>query len=83
MDDSTDRGNVEDELIVILYSMKDSVAEEIGTHALFFALQEPRKADADRLIDCLGSALQRLSIANIRDKTSVLGAKPIFNWWRN
>ena len=29
MDGSTDRGNVEDELIVILYSIKDTVAEEI------------------------------------------------------
>ena len=77
MDGSTDRGNVEDELIVIPYSTKDSLAEEVGMHARFFALQEPRKADADGLIDCLGSALRRLSITNILDKTSVLGAKPI------
>ena len=33
MDGSIDKGNVEDELFVIVYSTKDTVAEEIGTHA--------------------------------------------------
>ena len=35
MDGPTDKGNVEDELIVILYSTKDTVAEEVGTRARF------------------------------------------------
>ena len=61
MDGSTDKGNVEDELIVIT---KDNVAEEVGTHARFFSLQEPKKADADGLIQCLGGALRMLGIAN-------------------
>ena len=54
MDGSTDKGNVEDELIVILYSVKDTVAEEIGTRARFLSLQEPKKVDADGLIECFG-----------------------------
>ncbi len=57
MDGSTDRRNVEDELIVILCSTKDTVAEEISTCVRFFSLQEPKKADADGLIDCLGRVL--------------------------
>ena len=47
MDGSTDKGNVEDELVVMLYSTKDTVAEVVGTHARFFSLQEPKRADAD------------------------------------
>ena len=66
MDGSTDKGNVEDELIVILYSTKDTAAEEVKTHARFFSLQEPKKADADGLIECLGRALGLLGITNIR-----------------
>ena len=50
------------------------MAETVGTCARFFSLQEPRKADADGLIDCLGDAL---GITNVRDKASVLGAKPL------
>ena len=77
IDGSTDRGNVEDELIVILYSIEDTVAEEIGTHSRFFSLQEPKKADADGLIGCLGRALKLLGITNVRDKASVLDGRPI------
>ena len=72
MDGSTDKGNVEDELIVILYSIKDTEAEEIGTRDRFLSLQEPKKADADGLIECLGRALRKMGITNIQDKASVL-----------
>ena len=68
MDGSTDKGNVEDELVVILYSTMDSVAEDVSTRARFISLQEPRKADAEGLIDCLASALRLLGITNIHDK---------------
>ena len=77
MDSSSDKGNVEDELIVILYCVKDTVAKEIGTRARFLSLQEPKKADADRLIECLGRALRKLGITNIQDKASVLDGMPI------
>ena len=43
MDGSTDKGNVEDELITILYSIKDTEEEEIGTRARFLSLQEPKR----------------------------------------
>ena len=77
MDGSTDKGNVEDELVVIRYSTKDPVAEVVGTHARFFSLHEPKKADADGLIECLGRALRLLGITNILDKASVLNGRPI------
>lgn len=47
MDGSTDAGNVEDELIVILYFFKEDVAREVRLCVWYFALEEPMKADAD------------------------------------
>ena len=38
------KGNVEDELILMPYSTKDTVAEEIETYARFLSLQEPKKS---------------------------------------
>ena len=57
MDGSTDAGNVEDELIAILYCFKDDVAQEVRSCVRYFALEVPTKADADGLLSCLGSAL--------------------------
>lgn len=81
MDGSTDTGNVEDELIALLYSIKDDVAQEVRSCARYFAVQEPTKADANGLLRCLGEALKPLGIDNILDKANVLGVategKPI------
>jgi len=40
MDGSTDAGNVEDELIAILYCFKDDVAQEVTPCVRYFALEE-------------------------------------------
>ena len=72
MDSSTDKGNIEDELIVILYCTKDTVAEEVGTCTRFFSLQEPKKADADGLIECFGRALRLLGITNMQFSTDIV-----------
>ena len=80
MDGSTDSGNIEDELIVIMYCIKDDVAEKVKSCARFFEVQVPDgRADADGLILCLGRALEKLGIQNVLDKDSVLGveSKPI------
>ena len=73
MDGSTDAGNVEDELIIIMYSRKDVAKEEVRSCARFLSVEVPKRADASGLIDCLGNALQVLGIDNVLDKASVLG----------
>ena len=78
VDGSTNKGNIEDKLIIILYCTKDTVAEEVGTRARFFSLQEPKRADADGLIECLVRALSLLGITNVLNKASVLDGRPIF-----
>lgn len=50
MDGSVDVGKVEDELIVILYCMKDNSSEKIRSCTRFFSVQAPSRADAAGLI---------------------------------
>lgn len=78
MDGSTDAGNVEDELIAILYCFMDDVAQEVRSCGRYFALEVPMKADADGLLSCLGSALKPLVI-NLLNKANILEVegKPI------
>ena len=40
-------------------------------------MKEPKRADADGLIECLGRALRLLGITNILNKASVLDGRPI------
>ena len=77
MDGSTDQGNVEEEMIVILHSTKNTMAEEVNTYARFLCVQEARKADSDGLLECLGWALIQLEVTNVLDKSSVLQGKSI------
>ncbi len=82
MDGTTDAGNVEDELIVIMGFQKDDTAGEVGTFARYFSLEVPAKADADGLIGCLQKAVGTIGPSAPREnsvlsKTSVLETKPI------
>ena len=74
---------MEDELVVIVYSTKNTVAEVVEACARIFSLQESKNADADGLIEYLGRAIRLLGITNIFDKASVLNGIPILNAWRN
>lgn len=77
MDGTTDAGNVEDELVVIMGFRKDDTAGEVGSFARYFSLEVPTKADADGLIACLQQTVQAVGVANVLSKVTVLGAKPI------
>ena len=74
MDGSTDAGNVEDEIVAIMYCLKDGVSREVRSCVRYFALEVPTKADAGGLLSCLGDALKPLGIDNILDKASILGS---------
>ena len=79
MDGTTDAGNVEDELVAILYCAKDDASQQMTTCSRFLSLHSPQKADASGLLQCLGEALQFLSVENVLDKDSVLSVegKPV------
>ena len=74
MDGSVDSGNLEDELILILFCQVDSNSMEVQTHVRYFSLQVPERADASGLIACLGNALATLNVDDILSATDVLSA---------
>ena len=76
MDGSTDAGNVKDEVFVLLHCFKDDKNKEIRSYARFFSVQVPKKADADGLIDCLGSFLQEVGYPMYSTR-SVFWKRPI------
>lgn len=77
MDGTTDAGNVEDELVVIMTSYKDDKAGEVRSLERYFKIEIPKKPDTDPLIICLQGSLSALGIDNLLSKESVLSSKPI------
>ena len=77
MDGTTDAGNIEDELVVIMTFCKDEVAGEVRSFARYFSIEVPTRTDASGLIACLQQTLQTLGVGNVVDKGTVLGGKPI------
>ena len=67
IDRSTDAGNLEDELIVLQYSMKHSSSEEVKSVTQHLTVCNPAKCDADALLNCLSSALNQIGIKDILD----------------
>lgn len=67
MDKSTDQGRIENELFVLLYCYKDDSSQEMKTCSRHFSVIQPKKADADGFIDCLGIAAKSMNIEDILD----------------
>ena len=71
LDGSTDAGNVEQELVFMLFCYKDDNAKEIRSCTRYLAVVNPAHTNAEGLVACLGRALERLGIS-LEDKESVL-----------
>ena len=79
MDGSTDAGNVEDELIVLVHCHMDDNEQEVTTASRFLSLHNPQSADASGLLECIGEAMHLLGVDDVLDQDSVLGVstKPV------
>ena len=77
MDGTTDSGNVEDELIIVLYCRRDDVVKEIKACARYLSVVTPDKANSDGLVTCLKDAMTRLRIGDALDSDVVLSSKPV------
>ena len=75
MDGTTDAGNQEDELIVLLYCSKDATVQEITPCTRYLSIHTPEKADASGLLSCVNEALKFMGVDNVLDKDSVLGVE--------
>ena len=79
MDGSMDAGNLEDELVVLLFYCKDDSAQVITSRTLYLSVLIPQSSNADGLLVCLGDALTIMGIDNILDEKSVVNVerKPV------
>ena len=75
MDGSTDAGNVEDEMVVLLTSCKNDDTREITSVTRYWSVHSPNRADATGLIGSLKHALQPLGVTDLLDQVSVLNVK--------
>ena len=87
MDGSVDKGRVENELMVILYCKRDDTSLEVKTCARFLCVLEPKKADSDGLLACLGTALKPLGVEDLFNREcSWCSTTPCSHWlwlrWR-
>ena len=74
IDGSTDAGNIEQEMIFVLYCKRDDKAKIMRSHTRYLALLSPTRSTAEGLIDCLSGALERLDI-DVSQTESVLNAE--------
>jgi len=75
MDRTTDAGNQEDELIVLLYCSKDATAQEITPCTHYLSIHSPGKADASGLLSCVNETLKFMGVENVFNKDSILGVE--------
>ena len=54
MDGTTDAGNVEEELVALVFCTKDASTQQLITCSRFLSLYSPKKADASGLLQCIG-----------------------------
>ena len=72
MDGTTDCGNKECELMVLVYCFKNDAVEEITSCTRYLSLHSPQHADASGLLDCVGDALSLFGVDSVLDQDSVL-----------
>ena len=65
MDGSTDKGNIDDELFLVLYCDTNGSDEKVHTQMSYFTVARPQAVTAEGLFECLQSGLGQLGIEAI------------------
>ncbi len=65
MDGSTDSGNIDDEMFLVLWCDVNGSDEKVHTNMSFFAVSRPKQVNAQGLFDCLQDSLVRIGITAI------------------
>ena len=74
VDGSTDAGNVEQELVFVLYCYIDHKSRQISSCTRYLGVVSPESANTEGILKCLDTALDRVGIS-LQDKKSVLNSK--------
>ena len=62
MDGSTDVGNIDNELLFVVWVDKEGMGEQVGTHSSYFRLKSSSSVSAQGIFQVLAAALQSLGI---------------------
>ena len=69
MDSSTDSGNVDDELFLLLRCDMDGSDEMVHSRMSYFTVARPKTVTGRGLVECMQGALSRLGIVEINSET--------------
>ena len=72
-DGSTDAGNVEDELFLVLYFDPHAKDGKVHVHDRFLTVRQPKSGNAEGLFKCFKNTLSHVGLANWEDKLSMIG----------
>ena len=73
LDGSTDAGNLDNELLLVVWCDREGEGECVRTRISYFTVTRPASVSAEGLFDVLGGALQSLGISSItREECSKL-----------
>ena len=67
-DGSTNAGNVEDELFLVLYFDPHAKDGKVHVHDRFLTVRQPKSGNAESLFECFKNALSYVGLANWEDK---------------
>ena len=65
MDGTTDCGNHDDDLMVLVHSSKNDAIKEISSCTRYLSLYNPQRADASGLLQCIGEALKLFGVDTV------------------
>ena len=68
MDGSTDSGNTEQELVLVIFCKQDEARREIKSHTHYLAVVSPEKTSSDGLVDCLEKHWSELAVISRKVK---------------
>ena len=69
MDGSTDSGNIDDELFLVLWCDVDGSDEMVHSRMSYFTVARPEAVTGKGLVECMQGALSRLGIVEINSET--------------
>ena len=72
-DSSTDAGNVEDELFLVLYFDPLAKDGKVHVHDRFLTVKQPKSGNAGGLFECFKNALKHVGLAKWEDKLMGFG----------
>ena len=75
IDGTTDAGNQEDELILVVYCDENEETGEITTRTCYFSVHTSSRADASGILSFIRDAFKLVGIENLLDRECVLGVE--------